>query len=59
MDLKSCNSGKYTRTPMNCKACRIEHRISIFHIGSDPNADCAKCIVDETFRNVQDVGARK
>lgn len=42
----------YTRDTMDCKACRVEHGVSPFHIGSDPKADCGKCIADMVFEKV-------
>ena len=53
MYITAYTPGKYTRIPMNCEKCHTEHQVSIFHIGPDPNADCGKCIADETFRNVK------
>jgi hypothetical protein len=40
----------YTRDPPDCGKCRVEHNVSPFHIGSDPKADCGKCIANSCLK---------
>ncbi len=44
----------YTRSPQDCGKCRIEHNVSPFHYGPDPEANCGKCISDETIKVIHD-----
>jgi bacterioferritin-associated ferredoxin len=44
---------KYTRVPVDCGKCRVEHGVSPFHYGPDPNADCGKCIADSVLKELE------
>jgi hypothetical protein len=46
-------SEKYTRVPFDCGKCRIEHGVSQFHYGPDPNADCGECIADSVLEDIE------